>query len=399
MGECCDEIIERLEAIEALLAAGPVRSPDDIRDDVNDVQEGYEQRIEEITIIYDNDITNVHPDMAYGDSNDPIRDQALCFITRRFVDMFCDWIVQNIQLKVANQQTALNVASFVGNASDVAARLFAETAYGAMFSNIAQMLDLEVSALTVWVTSVTEAHLAIYQDENARDEVACGWYNALKGETPYASVFMNSLDTVILSGNADIIATKLAAALTPVAVPQQPDGERLYFIWADLWKEAYDGALVGIVPACECEEPVDPDCNDLTASAHGWYASDGGGTAQATFGQYISGQGLAPNSDPIPDPDNRSFFFTRPASPTSPASVNSVTLNFNQAVTNFNFRRLGKTAISYTGTATTSITFSESTHPSFFPLNMQLDAVAVTFTTNKAPNTGFRVVEFCWEPL
>jgi hypothetical protein len=147
--ECCNDIIERLDRIEALLAAGPVRSPDEIRDDVVGVQEGYQQRIDEIEAIYDDDITNVHPEMQYGDSNDPIRDQALCFMTRRFVDIFCDWIIKNIELKQANQQTALNIAAFVGNAADIASRIFAETAFGPLFSSIDQMLELEVSALTL----------------------------------------------------------------------------------------------------------------------------------------------------------------------------------------------------------------------------------------------------------
>lgn len=143
----------------------------------------------------------------------------------------------------------------------------------------------------------------------------------------------------------------------------------------------------------------DTNCQNLTVSANSWYASDNVGTPQATFGQYIAGQGLAPNDDPLPDPDNKSFFFTRPAQ-VGGATVDSVTFTFNEAVTNFSFRRLGSAAIVYSGAAATSITFSESTDPAFFPLNLSAQAIAITFTTsNKAPTTTFRVIQWCYTPV
>lgn len=319
MGECCDDIIERLDRIEALLAAGPVRSPDEIQDDVVGVQEAYETRIDEIEAVYDDDITNVHPEMAYGDANDPIRDQALCFMTRRFVDLFCDWIVHNIQLKVANQQTALNIAAFIGNASGAAARLFAETAFGALFANIDQMLDLEVTALTIWVQTVTESELAVFQDDDAREAVACEWYDGLKGATPTVALFLSSLTDTTLTGNADTIRDKLAAALTPVDVPQQPDGERLYFIWSDLWAEAYSGAQAGIVPECECDDPPsDCDGDDLTVSTQGWAGIDSLTATYHTDEGYGEGSGSSQRIGIIK---------------TFSSFVSSITITFNEPIT------------------------------------------------------------------
>ena len=258
MSECCDDIVERLEAIEALLIAKSKKTPQEIKEDVVAVEQSYEDYLETTDAAYGGDVTNLHPDMAYGDDNDPIRDQALCFICRRFVDICCDWIVTNINMKVANQQTVLNIASFIGSAADLLGRIFAETAFGTMFENIDLTLDLEVQAATEWITSVTEEQLSVYQDMDARQELACAWYNELKGETPTLSRFLSSLYAADVSGHAATIRTKLGDALTPVAVPQQPDGEHLYFIWADLWQQAYDGANAGIVPDCLCEEPPEP---------------------------------------------------------------------------------------------------------------------------------------------
>jgi hypothetical protein len=252
---CCDDLIERLEAIEAAILTLNQPTPAQVAEQIGGISDAYQDYIENTESVYQDDITNVHPEMAYGDANDPIRDQALCFMTRRFVDICCEWVIKNIEWKQGNQQTVLNIASFLGTVSGAAARFFAETAFGAMFQNIETVLDLEVQALTIWVTSVTESQLAIFQDSEARDAVACGWYNELKGETPTQASFVSSLNAVTLTGNAAVIRDKLAAALTPVNVPQQPDGERLFFIWADLWAEAYTGAQAGIVPDCLCEEP------------------------------------------------------------------------------------------------------------------------------------------------
>lgn len=258
MGECCDDIIERLEAIEALLAAGPRPSVADVKASVGAVQSAYQSFVENIESTWQDDITNVYPELAYGDANDPIRDQALCFICRRFVDLCCDWVLQNIKWKTDIQQTVLNIAELIGEVSEAAGRFFGETAFGRMFNNIDRMIDLGVPGLTLWIQTVTASESAAFQDQDARAELACAWYEGLKGQEPSLSLFIGMLYAASVTGNASTIRAKLGAALTPVSEPQEPSGERLFFIWADLWAEAYQGVQDGIVPECLCEEPPEP---------------------------------------------------------------------------------------------------------------------------------------------
>lgn len=144
---------------------------------------------------------------------------------------------------------------------------------------------------------------------------------------------------------------------------------------------------------CDCTPP-DPDCNDLTASASGWVATNASGTPSSIFGYYAAGQGLAPAAS-----GTAYFYHSRQPIGGSP-TVLSLTFNFNQAVTNFGVQRLGGAFAWYTGAATTSITIDSTTHPSFFPLTLGSgSAIGITFTTNIAPSSAFRVVEFCWEPV
>lgn len=289
MSECCDDILERLEAIEEAIKKGEEPTPDEVKTDVDAVYTSYTDYLEDTDAIYNDDITNVHPDMAYGDANDELRDQALCFMSHRFVNICCDWVAQNIRLKQANQQTALNLASIIGGAADLLGRLFAETAFGPMFENIDMMLELEVAALTTWVTSVSVEQLAIFEDQEARDDVACGWYDGMKGQTPTASLFLSALAAANLTGNADVIRDKLAEALVPVDVERSPDPEHVFFIWADLWQEAYAGVQAGIVPECECDDEEPPDDDWITVN----WKVDGqsGWLAFSNFAEFVPGEG------------------------------------------------------------------------------------------------------------
>lgn len=142
----------------------------------------------------------------------------------------------------------------------------------------------------------------------------------------------------------------------------------------------------------ECiEPPPDPDCEDLTSSAFTWYASNSVGTPTSAYGFYAPGQGLAPNA-------NRSFYFMRPTSVGTAIIVTSLTFKFNQAITNFRMDPPGAGPQNYTGPAAMEITYSEATHPAIFPMNIRGD-IRVTFIGELAPNTAFRMTEFCWEPV
>ena len=151
-----------------------------------------------------------------------------------------------------------------------------------------------------------------------------------------------------------------------------------------------------------CEDcPPEPaeGCFDLTASPHAWYASLLNGTPTPAFGHWVAGEGLAPAGSAYTPPADKQFFYTRPAQPGDPI-VQAVTFNFNATATGFQLARQGGAPIQYSGTPVTSITFSEISHPTFFPLNLGTEAIVITFSPYQhAPSAAFRAVEFCYETI
>nr|CRY94305.1 hypothetical protein [uncultured prokaryote] len=140
----------------------------------------------------------------------------------------------------------------------------------------------------------------------------------------------------------------------------------------------------------DCPEPIE-NCQDLTIEAYGWYASNSAGIASTAWGTYDNG--LAPNATTL------GFFFCRPAGLNPPAlAVDSVTFFFNQAISSFTMRRLGGSAIVYSGSPVTEVTFSEATHPAFFPLNINTP-ICISTASTLAPNNTLRVIQWCWDPV
>ena len=203
--------------------------------------------------------------------------------------------------------------------------------------------------------------------------------------------FANFLQTGTWTGEevVDIAFGNFAAAMSGMG----KFGEMMFPSLTAIMRLGQDTPDSDYTTLCDCSPPP-ANCQDLTFNAFGWYASNNVGTADSTFGFYDPGDGLAPHAT------TRAFFFTRPSAQGPNVNVQSVTFTFNQAVTNFTLRRLGSAPIAYTGAARTTNTFSESTHPAFFPL-LLATSIGITFSTagNAAPTVGFRVTQFCWEPV
>jgi hypothetical protein len=251
---CCDDIIAELDLIKAQLAKPARPSQSQIRITITQMQNDYHDYIINNYTNWGDDITNVYPQLSYGNSGDANRDKALCIICHRFVDLVSDWVIKNIDAKVANQQTVLAVTEFVAAAAGLGAWLFGELSYGTMFRNIQDTLDAEVPILSGWITSVSAGARSAFQDTVARDDVACAWYNVLKGATPTATSFVASISGLSLTGNAETIRAKIADALEPVTEPTQPSQEHVFFIFAALWDQAIQAAIQGIVlDDCLCE--------------------------------------------------------------------------------------------------------------------------------------------------
>jgi hypothetical protein len=273
---CCDDLIAELDLIKAQLARAARLNQSQIRVIITQTQNDYHDYIINNYTDWGDDITNVYPQLGYGNSGDANRDKALCIICHRFVDLVSDWVIKNIDAKVANQQTVLDVTELVAAAAGLGAWLFGELSYGAMFRNIQDTLDAEVPILSGWITSVSAGARSAFQDTVARDDVACAWYNVLKGATPTATSFVASISGLSLTGNAETIRAKIADALVPVTEPTQPSQEHVFFIFAALWDQAIQAAIQGIVlDDCLC---VDAGLTPVIDTSGAWVGGGYGGS-------------------------------------------------------------------------------------------------------------------------
>ena len=127
-------------------------------------------------------------------------------------------------------------------------------------------------------------------------------------------------------------------------------------------------------------------CNDLTIDDATWYGSDAAGNPTTSFGEWIAGEGLAPEQ--IFD----QMYFSRPA---STGTIDSITFTFNATVTDWIFGRAGGATASYAGAATNTVTFNATTSPTVFPFSLAFRSFFTPNAFNIAPSEAFRVTQIC----
>jgi hypothetical protein len=321
---------------------------------------------------YDGSPTSINPNAPttnFGASGD--RNTALCAGLTAFVYQFAR--------NQADSVRAGQVGGLLSVALIAALLIPGLNFFFVVGASIAVILGLG----TIGVT--TSVAIAALTDTTALDAVICYMRDTLDSQAVSEANWNACLDSYpfTVGSNAAIVADFIKATL-----PQN------YLTILNILGQAYTGVIDGDpLPECPCAPP-DPDCNDLTASASGWVATNASGTPSSIFGSYVPGQGLAPAS-----PGTAYFYHSRAPIGGSP-TVLSLTWTFNTAITNFGVQRLGGAFAWYTGPAVTSITINSTTHPSFFPLTLGSgSSIGITFTTNIAPSSAFRVIDFCWEPV
>lgn len=249
------------------------------------------------------------------------------------------------------------------------------------------LLGLALAGVGLSIASIIQSVSAeVFNDENAIDDVVCAMHQEALGQTPEFEVFRHLLDGASFpaGSNAEKLASIVEPYLQSIEVYAQfiINMSDLYAVWT--FPEGGAG--------CDCEEPLDPNCVDLTAAPNGWFAGDAGGNPNSNFGVWIDGEGAAPNQS------SNGFFWLRSATPGLYAS--EITVTFNQPVTNIAFALLnGGLIYAHSGSAQISFTMNESNAPNAFPVNLEAYAMYVTFDFNVAPNASVRMEQVCITPV
>jgi hypothetical protein len=200
--------------------------------------------ITNIMTTYNNDITNVAPDWGYGDADDVFRDAAQCWAARMWVDAMCQIAID--QLKEDFEQERELYRAFadalegMGEISGVLAGLGIFTG-----TTVWMAVGFAVSGglMEVWAELI-DCDTSTFEDEDAKEEVACEIYFAMKGATPTFAKWSAALVGHQLTGNAAKIADFCKVIMQE---------EEAFVTYYKAVGEVVDVIRLGVDLGCPCE--------------------------------------------------------------------------------------------------------------------------------------------------
>lgn len=223
----------------------------------NYIQNTFNDYVEQITNLvnqYDGDVTNIYPDAGYGDADDDNRDLALCYAISRAVDVVSEGTLIAIQEQAAGRSATLLLVAAVVGVFVIGTILTGGTlaAAGAALGGTTGLALSGIGATTAiasWVNNaIARGNEAAYQDLDAREQVKCVMYNALKGATITEAAFADALNDHGLTGNAGVIATTMDEA---------NEVTENFVGFLNLLQQSFAAAKTGIITEanCPCGEP------------------------------------------------------------------------------------------------------------------------------------------------
>lgn len=182
--------------------------------------------------------TSISEKLGYtGEAEDAYRDAALCAATELIVDAMCD---AEIERRLAGENVWDEMDEFLWAASIVVA-LIPIPGFRFLAAGLAFTATFVRYGLPLWEVIA----LAALQDENAREQVACSMYNALRGETPTEARFAAALDTPLYSPVS--VAFPIGLAIKPMLAEVE-----VYVTFLDMWAKMYDLAEGEFLVGCPC---------------------------------------------------------------------------------------------------------------------------------------------------
>lgn len=143
---------------------------------------------------YAGDITNVAPQWEYTAGYD---DRALCYIIDKFVNLVCDFAINQIETGNTERRSENDwLDSFADFVAELCIEVIIFTtgipAVPVAVAGAASWAALQI-AEAAWDAFLTESP-EYYQDEDAKHNIKCHMYLALRGETPQYTDWSTSLD-------------------------------------------------------------------------------------------------------------------------------------------------------------------------------------------------------------
>jgi len=207
---------------------------------------------------YAGDITNIHPELGFGDSDDAARNNALCNALDALIAGICDSANKffDEQTNAANDlKTSLALAGAIlgiialaasGVGTPAAIILAGDVALWAAGVGIGAALG--ATLYDHW----QETNQAAYNDEDAKDELLCCLYDAMQGSNPDQTALISALESCAgsLSTEAAAIANAGAIMMAEIA---------LYAAFTENMAIGFQSAKLGLLPGCACEEAPTPE--------------------------------------------------------------------------------------------------------------------------------------------
>jgi hypothetical protein len=211
---------------------------------------------------YTDNITDLYPDLGYdATSEDDRRDQALCFAAGEFVRNVCEQAIRawdELETSLNNVRVAIVIAAGIaaligivttgGAASPALATLAGQAALWAAG------LNLGAAVGEALYTQLVNSNRENYENLEARQEVVCCLYNALKGANVNLDVFKTALDGCTFTGDAEAIRQYALILL---------DQDVTYAAFAQTLDLAYRQARLDLLPVCPCADAIVRVYNDF----------------------------------------------------------------------------------------------------------------------------------------
>lgn len=215
---------------------------------------------------YVDSITDIVPELGYGDADDEFRDDALCYALSKFIDAICEQAIGyfdalddtandlRTNLALAGAIIGIVALAATGVGTPAAVLLASQAAMWAASIGVATFLGVAL------FDHFTETNRAAYDDLAARDIVVCCLLDDLSGADVDRDDFEDAFACAGLATNPQAIHDAAEILATEDAT---------YAAFVENMRIGFNSAKLGLLPGCPCDEDW---CYryDFEASTYEW---------------------------------------------------------------------------------------------------------------------------------
>lgn len=198
---------------------------------------------------YVDSVTDVHPELGYGDADDSFRDDALCYALGKLVDALCQSAIEIINQSAETSDDVKTSLAVVGAVLGIL--LLAGSGIGLpaatllSASLIASGIGLGAAVGTAVFDFLLGKSADIFQNAEAKQEVVCDLFTTLAGsDVDHADLISAFSGASGLSSDAMDIADFGEILITELAY---------YAAFTESYAVAFQSAKLGLLPACPCD--------------------------------------------------------------------------------------------------------------------------------------------------